>query len=133
MAVTLLNGSVKLIKMPPVLNPLENEKPAEGQPGSRDSNPSKPVTGGAGARNVPERSSADMGSMNSLVQSEQEATVMLKNDIDKFPFEELQLDAVCINTIAAKKKSEFVDPFNPEEEKKEDGEVPPAEPSKPVS
>lgn len=43
----------------------------------------------------------------------------MKNDIEKFAYEELNLAQVLIETIAAKKKSEFVDPFGIEEEKKE--------------
>ena len=43
----------------------------------------------------------------------------MKNDIEKFAYEELTLANVLIETIAAKKKSEFVDPFGLEEEKKD--------------
>lgn len=51
------------------------------------------------------------------VTSEQENNQrLLKNDIDKFEFEELDLAQVLIDTIAAKKKNEFVDPFQLEEE-----------------
>lgn len=46
LAVTQLTGAVKLIKMPPVLNPLEPERevPATGEnPGTRQ-DPAKPAT-----------------------------------------------------------------------------------------
>ena len=86
LAVTLLTGAVKLIKMPAVLNPLDPEKnvgnAADSGPGvgSRDST-NKPPTGGAnlGARNAPERVSADIGSIGSLagVTSEQDNTIVL--------------------------------------------------------
>lgn len=126
-----MTGAVKLIKMPAVLNPLDDKASnQELPPGSRDSAPAKL----AGARNVPERSSADMGSMGSLgVTSEQENNIILKNDIEKFSFEELTLDAVLIDTIAAKKKSDFVDPFALDEEKKDEAETPAPEVSKPVA
>ena len=57
LAVTQLTGGVKLVKMPPVLNPLEKDQSqADGMPavGSRDSN-SKPVT--AQKNQPPERMS----------------------------------------------------------------------------
>ena len=64
LAVTLLTGAVKLIKMPPVLNPLEADKSTGELPlGSRDSK-EKPVT--AAKSNAPERLSQEMGSMNSM-------------------------------------------------------------------
>ena len=117
--------------MPAVLNPLDDKTSnQELPPGSRDSAPAK----APGTRNVPERSSADMGSMGSLgVTSEQENNIILKNDIEKFSFEELTLDSVLIDTIAAKKKNDFVDPFALEEEKKVDLDIPAPEVSKPVA
>ena len=55
----------------------------------------------------------------------------MKNDIDKFAFEELDLNKHLITTIAAKKKSDFVDPFSLEEEEKGDdtpvAEAPPVQ------
>ena len=36
---------------------------------------------------------------------------MVKNDLEKFAPEELQLENILINTIAAKKKKKFVDPY----------------------
>jgi hypothetical protein len=37
--------------------------------------------------------------------SETENTILLKNDIEKYEYEELVLNQVLINTIAAKKKN----------------------------
>ena len=90
LAVTQLTGAVKLIKMPAVLNPLEAEKTQAGIPGSRDSANNKPVT--AGKNMAPERMSQEMGSMHSMgVTSDQEPQIILKNDIEKFSYEELTL------------------------------------------
>ena len=36
---------------------------------------------------------------------------MLKNDIEKYPTEDLVLDTVLIHTIPARKKKTFVDPY----------------------
>lgn len=120
LAVTLLTGAVKLIKMPPVLNPLDADKtPAQGAdiPGSRDSVTKPPTVGG---KTSVERTSAELGSIGSIgVTSDENPTIILKNDLEKFAFEELQLEKQLITTIAAKKKNEFVDPFALDEEKKE--------------
>lgn len=74
LAVTQLTGAVKLVKMPPVLNPLEKDQSQADLPavGSRDSNSnSKPVT--AQKNQAPERLSQEMGSMNSMgVTSDQD-------------------------------------------------------------
>ena len=117
LAVTQLTGAVKLIKMPAVLNPLEADKlPVDVPAGSRDST-NKPITTGKGAL-APERMSQEMGSMHSMgVTSDQEPQILLKNDIEKFAFEDLKLEAVLIDTIAAKKKCAFVDPFGLEEDR----------------
>lgn len=120
LAVTQLTGAVKLLRMPPVLNPLDADKtPPAGadNPGSRDSMNKPPTVGG---KTSVERTSAELGSIGSIgVTSDENPTIILKNDLEKFAFEELQLEKQLITTIAAKKKNEFVDPFAPEEEKKE--------------
>ena len=36
---------------------------------------------------------------------------MLKNDIEKYPTEDLTLENILIHSIPAKKKKTFVDPF----------------------
>ena len=119
--------------MPAVLNPLDADKSEskDGAPaGSRDST-NKPITAG-NAREAAIRSSADMGSMQSMgVNSEQEPTIILKNDIEKFAYEELTLEKVLIDSIAAKTKDKFVDPFSTEEEEKKDEDAVPEVPTKP--
>ena len=118
LAVTLMNGAVKLIKMPPVLNPLEGDtKSSDGPPVASSHSQSKPPpTSGKGAA---ERQSQDVSSMQSLANSgEGEQTILLKNDIEKFGYEELDLSKHLVTTIAAKKKSDFVDPFAVDEEDK---------------
>lgn len=115
LTVTLVNGAVKLLRMPPVLNPLEPEsKGSQDMPqvGSSQSQSKPPGPGGKNAP-VEQRQSQEMGSMQSLQGSaEGEQTILLKNDLDKFNYEELDLTKHLITTIAAKKKSEFVDPFS---------------------
>jgi hypothetical protein len=109
LAVTQLTGAVKLIKMPPVLNPLDNEK---------DKSPAEILPGGAAIKpGAAIRSSNEFGSTQSRDPSEAETTILLKNDIEKYDFEVLDLSKVLINTIPAKKKNEFVDPFTFEEDK----------------
>ena len=128
LAVTLMNGAVKLIKMPPVLNPLESDKPTDANPpaGSRDGKP--PTSGGKGA--LPDRASQDLNSMNSFGEAEQ--TILLKNDIEKFGYEELDIANCLITTVPAREKSEFVDPFVYEEDKEATIEEPVAEIKKSV-
>ena len=124
-----MNGGVKLIKMPPVLNPLDSEPKAATQEntqpaGSRDS---KLPTSQGKAALAQERSSQEMGlgSMGSMnAASEQEGTILLKNDIEKFEYAELTLDQVLVTSIDARKKSEFVDPFGFDEESKDTIEEP---------
>lgn len=132
MAVTLMNGAVKLIKMPPVLNPLEGDtKSSDGPPVASSHSQSKPPpTSGKGA--AAERQSQDVSSMQSLANSgEGDQTIVLKNDIEKFGYEELDLSKHLVTTIAAKKKSDFVDPFAVDEEDKSaaQDETPPPETS----
>ena len=57
--------------------------------------------------------------MGSAAASEQEGTVLLKNDLEKFEYQELTLDQVLVTSIEPRKKSEFVDPFSFDEESKE--------------
>ena len=66
LAVTLMNGAVKLIKMPPVLNPLESDKTGTDVPGTRDSQGKIPPNSG-GKGSIPERTSQEIGSMGSFV------------------------------------------------------------------
>ena len=57
---------------------------------------------------------------------------MLKNDLEKFAYEELDIANCLIQEIAAKKKNEFVDPFVYEENKDETIDEPVAEIKKSV-
>ena len=68
LTVTLMNGAVKLIKMPPVLNPLEGDTKQSDVPpmGSSQSNAKPPGTSG---KNAAERMSHEMSSMQSLAGS----------------------------------------------------------------
>lgn len=67
LSVTLMNGAVKLIKMPAVLNPLEGETKTPEMPvGSSQSNVKPPGTSG---KNAAERMSHEMSSMQSLAGS----------------------------------------------------------------
>ena len=78
LAVTQLTGAVKLIKMPPVLNPLDNEK---------DKSPAEILPGGAAIKpGAAIRSSNEFGSTQSRDPSEAETTILLKNDIEKYDF-----------------------------------------------
>jgi len=70
--------------------------------------------------------------MQSLAGSgEGEHTILLKNDLEKFGYEELELSKYLVTTIAAKKKSDFVDPFAVDNESKPANaeEIPPPETS----
>ena len=108
LAVTQLTGAVKLIKMPAVLNPLDADKekaPADGvgANGVGASRDSGPPTGKPGTA---VRASTEFVTMQSMVPaSETDNTILLKNDLEKYEYEELNLNQVLINTIAAKKKN----------------------------
>ena len=91
--------------------------------GSRDSKlPTSQGKALAQERSSQEMGLGSMGSMNAA--SEQEGTILLKNDIEKFEYQELTLDQVLVSSIDARKKSEFVDPFGFDEENKETVEEP---------
>ena len=98
-----MTGAVKVLKMPPVLNPLDKEPAAP--PTGEGQNASKEQLNKKDSR-------LDQFSAHSLPSSaDPEGTPMLKNDIERYQTEDLALDTVLISTIPARKRTKFVDPF----------------------
>ena len=100
MAVTTFNGDVKLIRMPPIINPLRDsdESPAQTQ---------------APAQTVPTGKGQPPPAALLQVQpaSTEEKAFNLKSDIDSIALTNLELTAVLISKIEARKEHKFKDPY----------------------
>ena len=106
--------------MPPILNPLPDGVEEKKADAAADAGPStKPTpTAAAGKPNPAEvldsrgkpRDPKDMVSGASSANGEPEAPAF-RNDLDQFPFEDLQVEKLHIYTVPARQKSEFTDPY----------------------
>ena len=107
LAVTQMTGDVKVIKMPPILNPLDkHDNPAGGDAAE------KPAESKGGAGTKPTSKQEIAQSVASFPSSaDPDATIMLKNDLEQFKTDDLKLEEVLIHTIPAKRKKAFVDPY----------------------
>ena len=104
LAVTQQNGAVKLLKMPAILNPLDPEKNASGTV-SPDIGSREDLKRGGGVSNSKQFAAGELTSQQSIPQSgDPDQPPILKNDIEKFTYEDIALDKVLITTIPAKTK-----------------------------
>lgn len=117
-------GAVHLLKMPPILNPLnpeqtfnEDKAPPTGDKGLTAS---QNIQGKPGATSATVGNSMDKSQVlniaanpNSTVGSAvgQEEQFSLKSDIERFAQEDLSFKKILIDTIKPKVKARFEDPF----------------------
>lgn len=97
LAVTMFDGSINLMKMPDILNPLEEDKPKD---------------------NIAEATGSAQNSSSRLAVQppgsqggDEPAGPMIKSDLERYLSETIELSKVLIQHIPVKPKKEFVDPF----------------------
>lgn len=101
LAVTLANGEVKILKMPAILNPMDNTKANDvtTTAAAKDSKaPSTVVTKG-------QTPTSGLRAVSPKSNDKEIETV--KNDIEKFAFQEINTADATITTIAAKKRRTY--------------------------
>jgi hypothetical protein len=107
LAVTLCSGEVKLLKMPPILNPMEPLAPAaEATPTPV---PVAETKGSKKTAQAPQAAATIVPSVGSGVRDADSEVV--RSEIDRFAFKDLPVQDLTINTFAARKRRQFIDPF----------------------
>jgi len=122
LAVTMLNGEVNLIKMPPVLSPLSDDQAKPNTHSESNTKVLEQVGSREGGRLGKKDSHVKVGGDNLLMPSVGPSTSdgtehgpMILNDLDKFEFQELQLSNILIHTVPARTRKTFVDPYSYDE------------------
>ena len=96
--------------MPPILNPLEEDKSRQNEIASRDTDRNK--NNKLGVNSQEPSGMLPSGAMSQTSNMDGEQAILLKNDIEKFEMEDLPLNSVLIHELPAKPKNPFVDPFH---------------------
>lgn len=122
LSVTLACGEVKVLKMPPILSPMESTAPPPVDPVAAAPKDAKVPTGKPSAMPTPTLAPSTSGT------DAGKDLEVVKADLDKFQFQDLNVADCTITSIAPKKRRNFVDPFvykeNQDDEVLSSGRVP---------
>jgi hypothetical protein len=109
-AVTTFDGEVKVIKMPPIFDPINLEPPKDAGIDKKTESDNKPI----------EIAVSKMGSQNDLNNSYQGGVSTLRPELEEVKHQDLEFDKYLLVTIPPKKVDKFKDPFSYVESTEED-------------